>query len=128
MLRFIVRLGVLAVVVYAGLVLGYPLYQYVMMRRTADEAATMGAAQWVALRKTPWREELVWWEVTVRVTDLMRERANQFGVDLSDDQVRVFFEPDVLRVRTDWEADARFPGYVHRYRFRVEARHVMVHR
>ncbi|MGH7410953.1 MAG: hypothetical protein ACREJ6_07865 [Candidatus Methylomirabilis sp.] len=127
MLRFLVKATVLGVVLYAGGTLGYPYYQYVMMKSAVEEAADIGAAQVQATRKGPWREDLVVREVTTKVTDLMRGRATWLGLDVPADGVQVLLELDLFRVWTTWEAEARLPVYAHRFRFRVEGRRVLTH-
>ena len=126
MLRLFVKGAVLAVLLYAGATLGFPYYQYVMMHRSVEEAADMGAAQLEAMRKGPWREEVVLGEVTAAVTNLMQDRAARVGLYLPAKGVQVSLEPDLLRVGTNWEVEARLPGYAQRYRFRVEAKRIIV--
>ena len=127
MLRFFVRAAVLAAVLYVAWVLGFPFFQYLMMQRAVEEAADIGVAQVVAARKGPWRDEAIGQEVTAKVTDLMRARANRIGLDLPASGVQVLLELDRLRLATAWEVDARLAGYVHRFRFRVEGRRTLTH-
>ncbi len=126
MLRLFVKGAVLAVLLYAGATVGFPYYQYVMMHRAVEEAADVGVAQLEAMRTGPWREEVVLGEVTAGVTTLMRARANQVGLDLPAEGVQVSLEPDLLRVGTNWEVEARLAGYAHRFRFRVEGKRITV--
>lgn len=116
----------MAVLLYAGATVGFPYYQYVMMYQAVEEAADVGVAQLEAMRKGPWREEVVLGEVTAAVTTLMRTRANRVGLDLPAKDVQVSLEPDLLRVGTNWEVEARLAGYVHRFRFRVEGKRIVV--
>ena len=125
MLRLLVKGAVLAVLLYAGATLGFPYYQYVMMERAVEEAADLGVAQLKPMMKGPWREEFVLWQVTGAVTALMQARANRVGLDLSAKGVQVSLEHDLFRVRTNWEAEARLPGYAQRYRFHVEGRRIV---
>ena len=126
MLRLFVKGAVVAVSLYAGATVGLPFYQYVMMRRAVEEAADRGVAQLEALRKGPWREEVVLGEVTAAVTNLMQDRAARVGFDLPAEGVQVSLDPDLLRVGTNWEVEARLAGYVHRFHFRVEGKRFIV--
>ena len=126
MLRLFVKGAILAVLLYAGATVGFPFYQYVMMRRAVDEAADRGVAQLEALRKGPTREEIALGEVTAAVTNLMRTRANEVGFDLPAEGVQVSLEPGILRVGTNWEVEARLAGYVQRFHFRVEGKRFIV--
>jgi hypothetical protein len=126
MLRLFVKGAVVAVLLYAGATVGFPYYQYVMMRRAVEEAADIGVTQLEVMRKGPWREEVVLGEVTAAVTTLMQARANRVGLDLPAKGVQVSLEPDLLRVGTNWEVEATLAGYAHRFRFRVEGKRFVV--
>ncbi len=122
MIQLLVKGAVLGVLLYVGMTLGVPYYQYVKMHRAAEEAAGTGATELHTLRKGLLREEAVLKEVTHTVTEFMQARAIRLGLDLPAKGVQVVLEPDLLRVRTNWEVEARLPGYSQRYRFRVEGR------
>ena len=47
-------------------------------------------------------------------------------LELPANGIRVSLEPDLLRVGTTWVAEARLPGYVHRYHFHVEGKRIVV--
>ena len=126
MLRFLVKGAFLAALLYTGAILGFPYFQYVMMQRAVEEAADMGIAKLEAMRKMPWRDEAVLGEVTTAVTTLMQAQAKRVGLDLPPKGVWVLLEPDLFRVGTNWEAEARFPGYSHRFHFRLEGRRFIV--
>ena len=126
MLRLLIKGAVLGGLLYAGAILGFPYFQYVMMQRAVEEAADRGLAQLKAMRKGPWRDDAVLGEVTRTVTSLVQEKAVQVGLDLPPKGVRVSLESDLFRVGTTWVAEARLPGYVHRYHFRVEGKRIVV--
>lgn len=126
MLRLLVKGAVLALLLYVGATLGFPYFQYLMMRRAVDEAADRGLAQLETLQKGPWRQEFALREVTAAVTTLMQDQANQVGLALPATGVQVSLEPNLFRVGTGWETEARLPGYAQRYRFRVEAKRILV--
>ena len=127
MLRFLVKTAIVALVLYVGGILGFPYFQYVMMQRAVEEAADEGVAQAEAARKGPWKEEMVIREVTAKVSDLMHTRANRIGLGLPADGVQVLLEPGRFRVAAAWEAEAKLPGFAHRFRFRVEGRRILTH-
>ena len=126
MLRLLVKGAVLGGLLYAGGILGFPYFQYVMMQRAVEEAADMGVAQLEAMRKMPWREEAMLGEATTAVTNLMQAKAKRVGLNLPSKAVRVSLEPDLFRVGTYWEAEARLPGYSHRFHFHVEGKRFIV--
>ena len=116
----------MAALLYTGATLGFPYYQYVMMQRAVEEAADMGIAKLEAMRKGPWRDDAVLGEVTTAVTVLMQAQAKRVGLDLPPKGVRVLLEPDLFRVGTNWEVEARLPGYSHWFHFRVEGKRFIV--
>jgi hypothetical protein len=122
MLRFLVKGAFLAALLYTGTILGFPYFQYVMMQRAVEEAADVGVAELKARRKGPWRDDAVLGEVTTAVTTLMQAQAKRVGLDLPPKGVWVLLEPEFFRVGTNWQAEARFPGYSHRFHFRVEGK------
>lgn len=126
MLRLLVKGAVLALLLNVGAILGFPYFQYLMMQRAVEEAADTGVAQLETLEKGPWRQELVLREVTAAVTTLMQDRANRVGLALPSTGVQVSLEPNLFRLGTGWETEARLPGYAQRYRFRVEAKRILV--
>ena len=126
MLRLLVKGAVLALLLYVGAILGFPYFQYLMMKRAVEEAADRGVAQLETLQKGPWRQELVMREVTAAVTTLMQDRANEVGLDLPATGVQVLLDPNLFRVRTGWETETRLPGYAHHVRFRVEGKRILV--
>jgi len=127
MLRFLVRVALLAAVLYVGGIVGFPYYQYVMMKRAVEEAADVGLARLGGMRQGTLGERMASGEVTVAVTVLMQARAIRLGLDLPAQGVQVLLEPDLLRVLANWEAEAKLPGYAQRFRFGVEGRRVVVH-
>jgi len=127
MLRSLVRVALLVAVLYVGATVGFPYYQYVMMKRAVEEAADVGVARLGAMRKGTLGERMASGEVTAAVTILMQARAIRLGLDLPAQGVQVLLEPDFLRVLANWEAEATFPGYVQHFRFGVEAKRVVVH-
>lgn len=126
MRRLLVRGAILGVLLYAGGVLGFPYYQHLMMRRAVEEAADLGVARLEELRRAPWSQVLVLGEVRAAVTSLLQARANRVWLDLPAREVQVSLEPDLLLVRTNWEAEAGLAGYIQRFRFGVEGRRVLV--
>ena len=127
MLRFLVRVALLVAVLYVGATVGFPYYQYVMMKRAVEEAADVGVARLGAMRRGPLGERMPSGQVTAAVTVLMQARAIRLGLDLPAQGVQVLLEPDLLRVLANWEAEAKLPGYAQRFRFGVEGRRVVVH-
>jgi len=114
-------------VLYVGATVGFPYYQYVMMKRAVEEAADVGLARLGGMRKGMLGERMVSREeLTVVVTVLMQARAIRLGLDLPAQGVQVLLEPGLLRVLANWEAEATFPGYAQRFRFGVEARRVVI--
>lgn len=126
-LRFLVKAAILASLLYAGGILGHPYYQYLMMKWAVEEAADMGLAQVEAARRGQWREDFIIREVTAKATEAMRDQATWLGLDMPVDGVQIHLEPDLFRVWTTWEAEAKLPVYTHLYRFRVEGRRVITH-
>jgi len=126
MLRFLMMGTVLVVLLYVGATFGFPYYQYVMMQWAAEEAADVGVAKVKAMMKGPWREEVVVGQVKADVTPLMQDRADQVRLALPASRVRVSLEPDLLRIGTSWEAEARLAGYAYRFHFRVEGKRIFV--
>ena len=126
MLRFLVRVALLAAVLYVGGIVGFPYYQYVMMKRAVEEAADVGLARLGGMRQGTLGERMASGEVTVAVTVLMQARAIRLGLDLPAQGVQVLLEPDLLRVLANWEAEAKLPGYAQRFEFRVEGRRILV--
>ena len=126
MLRLLIKGAVLGGLLYAGAILGFPYFQYVMMQRAVEEAADTGLAQLKAMGKGPWSQDVLLGQVTRTVTSLVQEKAVQVGLDLPAKEIQVSLEPDLLRVGTTWVAEARLPGYVHRYHFRVEGKRIVV--
>ena len=59
MLRFLVTGAFVVGLLYAGVILAFPYYQYVMMQGVVEEAADVGVAQLKARRKGPWRDDVV---------------------------------------------------------------------
>lgn len=127
MLRFLVRVALLVAVLYVGPIVGFPYYQYVMMKRAVEEAADVGLARLGGMRKGTLGERMASGEVTAAVTVLMQARAIRLGLDLPAQGVQVLLEPDLLRVLANWEAEAKLPGYAQRFQFRVEGRRILVH-
>ncbi|MCI0411038.1 MAG: hypothetical protein L0191_21155 [Acidobacteria bacterium] len=124
-LPFLAKAAILGVILYAGSVLGFPYYQYLMMKYAVEEAADIAVAHVQAARRGPWREEVVIREVTAMVTELMRDWATWLALDVPADGVQIQLEPDLVRTWTTWETEARLPVYSHRFRFRVEGRRVL---
>ena len=114
-------------VLYVGATVGFPYYQYVMMKRAVEEAADVAVARLGTMRRGPLGQSMASRELTVVVTVLMQARAIRLGLDLPAQGVQVLLDPDLLRVLANWEAEATFPGYAQRFRFGVEARRVVVH-
>jgi hypothetical protein len=127
MLRFLVMVALLVAVLYVGAIVGYPYYQYVMMKRAVEEAADVGLTRLGGMRKGTLGERMGSGEVTAAVTVLMQARAIRLGLDLPAQGVQVLLEPDLLRVLANWEAEAKLPGYTQRFQFRVEGRRILVH-
>jgi hypothetical protein len=127
MLRFLVRVALLVAVLYVGATIGFPYYQYVMMKRAVEEAADVAAARLGTTRRGPLGRSMALRELTAAVTVLMQDRATRLGLDLPAHGVQVLLEPDLLRVLANWEAEAKLPGYAHRFRFGVEGRRVVDH-
>lgn len=125
MLRRLVRVVLLVAVLYVGATVGFPYYQYVMMKRAVEEAADVGVAKLRAMRKERWGAKARSDEVTPAVTVLMHARAIRLGLDPPALAIQVLLEQDFLRILADWEAEARLPGYVQRFRFRVEGRRIL---
>ncbi|HZY31322.1 MAG TPA: hypothetical protein VFF86_06735, partial [Candidatus Methylomirabilis sp.] len=107
MLRRLVRVVLVVAVLYVGATVGYPYYQYVMMKRAVEEAADVGVARLRAMRKERWGGKARSDEVTPAVTLLMQARAIRLGLDLPAQGVQVLLDPDLLRVLANWEAEAR---------------------
>ena len=126
MLRLLIKGAVLGGLLYAGAILGFPYFQYVMMQRAVEEAADTGLAQLKAMGKGPWSHDVLLGQVTRTVTSLVQEKAVQVGLDLPAKEIRVSLESDLFRVGTTWVAEARLPGYAHRYHFRVEGKRIVV--
>ncbi len=126
MLRFLVKGAVVVLLLYAGATFGFPYYQYVMMQWAVEEAADEGVAQVKAMMKGPWREEVILGQVTAAVTPLMQARANRVRLALPAKGVQVSLEPDLFRVRANWEAEAGLGGYAHRFHFHVEGKRIVV--
>lgn len=127
MLRFLVRVALVVAVLYVGATVGFPYYQYIMMKRAVEEAADVGVARLGAMRRGPLGERMASGQVTAAVTVLMQARAIRLGLDLPAQGVQVLLEPDRLRVLANWEAEAKLPGYAQRFQFRVEGRRILVH-
>ena len=127
MLRSLVRVAVLVLVLYVAATVGFPYYQYVMMKRAVEEAADVAVARLGTMRRGPLGPGMASRELTVVVTVLMQARAIRLGLDLPAQGVQVLLEPDLLRVLANWEAEAKLPGYAQRFRFGVEGRRVVVH-
>ncbi|MBF8261356.1 MAG: hypothetical protein HW376_885 [candidate division NC10 bacterium] len=127
MLRSLVRVSLLVAVLYVGATVGFPYYQYVMMKRAVEEAADVAVARLGTMRRGPLGQSMASRELTVVVTVLMQARAIRLGLDLPAQGVQVLLEPDLLRVLANWEAAAKLPGYAQRFRFGVEGRRVVVH-
>ncbi|MBI4381044.1 MAG: hypothetical protein HY574_07615 [candidate division NC10 bacterium] len=127
MLRFLVRVVLLATVLYVGGIVGFPYYQYVMMKRAVEEAADVGLTRLGGMRQGTLGERMASGDVTGAVTVLMQARAIRLGLDLPAQGVQVVLEPDLLRVLANWEAEAKLPGYAQRFQFRVEGRRILVH-
>ena len=127
MLRSLVRVAVVVLVLYVGATVGFPYYQYVMMKRAVEEAADVAVARLGTMRRGPLGQSMASRELTVVVTVLMQARAIRLGLDLPAQGVQVLLEPDLLRVLANWEAEAKLPGYAQRFRFGVEGRRVVVH-
>ena len=127
MLRSLVRVAVLVLVLYVAATVGFPYYQYVMMKRAVEEAADVAVARLGTMRRGPLGQSMASRELTVVVTVLMQARAIRLGLDLPAQSVQVLLEPDLLRVLANWEAEAKLPGYAQRFRFGVEGRRVVVH-
>jgi len=126
MLRSLVRVSLLVAVLYVGATVGFPYYQYVMMKRAVEEAADVAVARLGTMRRGPLGQSMASRELTVVVTVLMQARAIRLGLDLPAQGVQVLLDPDLLRVLANWEAEATFPGYAQRFRFGVEARRVVI--
>ena len=126
MLRLLIKGAVVGGLLYAGAILAFPYFQYVMMQRAVEEAADTGLAQLKAMGKGPWSQDLFLGQVTSTVTNLVQEKAKQVGLELPAKGIQVSLEPDLFRVGTTWVAEARLPGYVHRYHFRVEGKRIVV--
>jgi hypothetical protein len=122
MLRFLVTGAFVVALIYTGVTLAFPYYQYVMMQGVVEEAADVGVAQLKARRKGPWRDDVVLGEVATDVTTLIQARAKRVRLDLPPRRVRVSLEPDLFRVETNWDAEANLLAYSHRFHFRVEAK------
>src|SRR3972149_3236771 len=127
MLRSLVRVSLLVAVLYVGATVGFPYYQYVMMKRAVEEAADVAVAGLGTMRRGPLGQSMASRELTAAVTVLMQARAIRLGLDLPAQGVQVLLEPDLLRVLANWETEAKFPGYAQRFRFGVEGRRVVVH-
>ena len=121
MLRSLVRVSLLVAVLYVGATVGFPYYQYVMMKRAVEEAADVAVARLGTMRRGLFGQSMASRELTAVVTVLMQARAIRLGLDLPAQGVQVLLDPDLLRVSANWEAVATFPGYVQRFRFGVEA-------
>ena len=126
MLGFFIKGGLVVALLYAGAMLGFPYYQYVRMEQAVEEAADLALTQAQAIWRAPWGDDRRSGEVITAVTTLMRDRANRVGLQLPARSVNVALEPDLVRVTTSWEAEARFPGYTHHFHFRVEGRRVVI--
>ena len=124
MLRFLMKGTVVVVLLYVGTIVGFPYYQYVMMQWAAEEAADVGVVKVKTMLKGPWREEVILEQVTAAVTPVMQDRANRVRLALPASRVRVSLEPDLLRIGTSWESEARLAGYAHRFRFHVEGKRI----
>jgi hypothetical protein len=112
-------------VLYAGAVIGYPYYQYVMMKQVVEEGADVGMTRVGTMRKASWGERMASAEVTAAVSAVMQAGATRLGLDLPARAVQVLLEPGLFRVLANWETEARLPGYTQRFRFGVEARRVL---
>ena len=123
--RWLGRAVFLGALLYVGATVGFPYYQYVMMRVELEEATDIGLAKLAVLRRGPWGEGMVLGEVTAAVTELMQARAKRLGFHLPAHGVRVWLEPDVFRVTTDWEVEPRLTRYDYRFRFHVEGSRVL---
>ncbi len=126
MLRWLIKGAVLGGLLYAGAILGYPYFQYVMMQRAVDEAADTGLSQLKAMGKGPWSQDLLLGQVTRTVTNLVQEKAKQVDLDLPAKEIQVALDADYFRVGTKWDVEARLPGYAHRYHFSVEGKRIVV--
>jgi len=126
MLRWLVKGAILGGLLYAGAILGFPYFQYVMMQRAVEEAADTGLAHLKAMGKGPWSQDLLLGQVTRTVTSLVQEKAVQVGLDLPAKEIQVSLDADFFRVGTKWFVEARLPGYAHRYHFRVEGKRFVV--
>jgi hypothetical protein len=126
MLRWLGRAAVLAVLLYIGVALGFPYYQYVMMQRAVEEAADTAMTRLEAMRKAGWSEGVVVGQVTATVTAVIQTRATGLRLDLPPDRIQVVLERDLFRIGTNWETEARLPGYARRLQFRVEARRILM--
>ncbi len=126
MLRLLIKGAVLGGLLYAGAILAFPYFQYVMMQRAVEEAADTGLAQLKAMGKGPWSQDLLLEQVTRTVASLVQEKAVQVGLDLPAKEIQVSLDADFFRVGTKWFVEARLPGYAHRYHFRVEGKRVVV--
>jgi hypothetical protein len=113
------------VVLYAGAIIGYPYYQYVMMKQAVEEAADAGMARVGTIRKASGGETTASREVTGAVTGVMQAQATRLGLDLPARAVQVLLEPGLFRVLVNWKTEASLPGYTQRFRFGVEARRVL---
>ena len=127
MLRSLVRVAVVVLALYVAATVGFPYYQYVMMKRAVEEAADVAVARLGTMRRGPFGQSMASREVTAAMTVLMQARAIRLGLDLPAQGVQVLLEPDLLRVLANWEAEAKLPGYAQRFRFGVEGRRVVVH-
>ena len=126
MLRSLVRAALVVGVLYVGATVGFPYYQYVMMKWAVEEAADVAVARLGTMRRGPLGQSMASRELTAAVTLLMQARAIRLGLDLPAQGVQVLLDPDLLRVLANWEAEATFPGYAQRFRFGVEGRRVVV--
>ena len=127
MVRSLVRVLLLVAVLYVGATVGFPYYQYLMMKWAVEEVADVAVARLGTMRRGPFGQSMVSKEVTAAVTVLMQARAIRLGLDLPAQGVQVLLEPNLLRVLANWEAEAKLPGYAQRFRFGVEGRRVVVH-
>ena len=126
MFRRVVRGAVLAVLLYAGVTLGFPYYQYVVVWRAVEEAADLGLARVEAFRKGLWRDDVVLREVLTDATTVIQARAGRAGLTLPAKGVHVTLDADFLRVGAAWETEARLAGYAQRFRFRVEGKRMVL--
>src|SRR3972149_1323267 len=117
MLRSLVRVSLLVAVLYVGATVGFPYYQYVMMKRAVEESADVGLAGLRTMQRGPLGQRMASRELTIVVTVLMQARAIRLGLDLPAQGVQVLLEPDLLRVLANWEAEAKLPGYAQRVGF-----------